>query len=247
LRRDGLATRFTFGTGLDRNPVWSPDGKQIVYTSDPNGPPDLFQKVSSGVGDERALLPDRGTRNPTSWSADGRFLLFNTPGQTTGADVWVLPMSGTDKPFPFLQTRANEGAAQFSPEGKWIAYVSNESGRPEVYVAPFDGSSGTAGSKWQVSTNGGNAPRWRPDGREIFYLSPIPNQTLMAATVSPQGEGFNVGVVAPLFPLRPSGTLGSVYQVSPDGKRFLVNMAPLVEAAPTPITVVVNWTAGVKR
>jgi TolB protein len=87
LRRDGLATRFTFGTGLDRNPVWSPDGKQIVYTSDPNGPPDLFQKVSSGVGDERALLPDRGTRNPTSWSADGRFLLFNTPGQTTGADV----------------------------------------------------------------------------------------------------------------------------------------------------------------
>jgi hypothetical protein len=98
-----------------------------------------------------------------------------------------------------------------------------------------------------VSTNGGNFPRWRPDGNEIFYLSPIPNQTLMVAAVSRQGEAFSVGVVAPLFPLRPSGTLGSVYQVSPDGKRFLVNMAPLVEAAPTPITVVVNWTAGVKR
>jgi dipeptidyl aminopeptidase/acylaminoacyl peptidase len=156
-----------------------------------------------------------------------------------------MPAGG--KPFPFLQTRANEGNAQFSPDGKWIAYQSNESGRPEVYVAPFNGSSGPPGSKWQVSTNGGNLPRWRPDGREIFYISLVPNQTLMAATVSPQGEAFNVGVVAPLFPLRPPGTLGSFFQISPDGKRFLVNMAPLVEAAPTPITVVMNWTAGIKR
>jgi dipeptidyl aminopeptidase/acylaminoacyl peptidase len=155
-------------------------------------------------------------------------------------------MSGDKKPFPFLRTRANAFQGQFSPDGKWIAYVSNESGRAEVYVAPFNASS-ASGGKWQVSTNGGAQPRWRPDGKEIFYVSPAPNVRLMAAAVGATGTRFDVGAVTPLFVVRLPGTPGVFYQVSPDGKRFLFNMAPMVDTTATPITVVVNWTAGLKK
>jgi Tol biopolymer transport system component len=244
LERDGLATRFTFEPASDQTPLWSPDGNRVIFRSNRTGTFDLYQKASSGAGGEDVLLADNGNKFPASFSPDGRFLLYQIGG---GGDLWVLPLSGEKKPFPFLRTPASENNGRFSPDGQWIAYASDESGRAEVYVAPFTGSSGGSGGKRQVSTGGGSQPRWRPDGKEIFYVSLAPNPTLMAAAVSAQGAAFDVGMAVPLFAVRPPVTPGSYYQVSPDGKRFLVNMAPVVEAAPTPITVVVNWTAGLKK
>jgi Tol biopolymer transport system component len=244
LVRDGLATRFTFDAALDTNPVWSPAGDRIVFSSARNSSVDLYQKAASGAGVEEVLLATTKDEIATSWSADGRYLLYNEGPPPN--DIWALPMSGDKKPFPVLQTQANETQGQFSPDGKWIAYVSNESGRGEVYVAPFKGSS-ASGGKWQVSTSGGNQPRWRPDGKEILYVSPSPNTQLMAATVSAEGETFTVGVVTSLFRVRLPNTGGSFYQVGPDGNRLLFNLAPEGPAAPAPITVVLNWTAALKK
>ena len=245
LARDGLASRFTFDAALDNNPLWSPTGDRVVFSSTRKGSADLYQKASSGAGSEEVLLTNNENKIATSWSADGRYLLYTrTPPP---ADLWVLPMAGDGKPFPFLQTPANEGQGQFSPDGRWVSYTSNESGRAEVYVRRFNGSGVASGGKWQVSTSGGNQPRWRPDGKEIFYVSLPPDARLMAAAVGAEGETITVGALTPLFRVRPPNFAGSYYQVAPDGMRFLFNMPPAVEATPTPITVVVNWTAGLKK
>jgi eukaryotic-like serine/threonine-protein kinase len=246
LGRDGLASRFTFDATHDNiSPIWSPDGTQVVFSSNRNGRYDLYRKASSGAGSENLLLATNEDKAVTGWSRDGRFLLYFI-NLTTVSNMWVLPLSGDEKPVPFLQTQADEFDGQFSPDGKWIAYQSNESGRYEAYVAPSNTSGGASGGKWQISTGGGTSPRWRSDGKEIFYVSLGPDTRLMAVAVSAQGATFDVGTVVPLFAVRPPAAR-SFYQVSPDGKRFLVNMAPVVEGAPTPITVVVNWTAGLKK
>ena len=155
------------------------------------------------------------------------------PGSpTTGNDLWVLPLFGDRKPFPYLQTRFNENGGQFSPDGRWIAYQSNESGRNEVYVAAFPG----AGGKRQISTDGGDGPRWRRDGKELFYLAP--NNTLMAAAVNGQGASFEVASVTPLFETR-RGSGDFPYDVSADGQRFLI-ISAAADARAAGITVVVN-------
>ena len=246
LGRDGLATRFTFdATHENFFPVWSPDGTQVAFSSNRNGRYDLYRKASSGASSESLLLTTNEEKGVTSWSRDGRFLLYyinlNTP-----SNMWVLPLSGDQKPVPFLQTPADEFNGQFSPDGRWVAYQSGESGRYEVYVAPSNTSAGVSGGKWQISTGGGTSPSWRSDGKEMFYVSLAPDTRLMAAAVRAQGAAFDVGTVVPLFAVRPPAAR-SYYQVSPDGKRFLVNMAPPEEATTTPITVVVNWTAGLKK
>jgi dipeptidyl aminopeptidase/acylaminoacyl peptidase len=245
LARDGLATRFTFDPAQDFSPVWSPDGESVIFSSLRKAPPALYQKASSGAGNEELLLDSMEEQVANDWSSDGRYLLFTRVSAKTLADLWVLPMFGDGKPFPFLQTPAAEGPGSFSPDGKWIAYVSGESGRPEIYVAPFDGSS-ASGGKRQVSASGGNQPHWSTDSLEIFYLSLPPTPQLMAASVT-VGTPLDVGEVTPLFAIRPAGMGGSIYQPSRDGKRFLVNQPPAPDTTPTPITVVVNWTAGLKN
>jgi hypothetical protein len=150
-----------------------------------------------------------------------------------------LPLFGDRKPIPFLNTRFSEYPGQFSPDGRWIAYRSDESGKSEVYVAPFPGP----GGKWQISVAGGDWPRWRADGTEIFYLAP--DNTLMAAAVNGKGPSFEVSVVKPLFETCAEGT-GYEYGVSTDGQRFLISIAP-EQAASAPITVVLNWTAGLQK
>ena len=243
---DGLASRFTFDPAIDSNPVWSPAGDRIVFSSIRKGNADLYQKASSGAGSDEVLLATNENKVATSWSADGRYLLFSQTS-TQASDIWVLPMSGERKPFPFVQTPAFEAQGQFSPDGRWVAYQSSESGRAEVYVTQFNGSGPASGGKWQVSNNGGGTPRWRPDGKEIFYMSAVPDPQLMVATVLAERDTFQVGAVTPLFRVRPPFTPGSYYQVAPDGSRFLFNMAPEGPAAATPITVVLNWTATLKR
>jgi hypothetical protein len=187
------------------------------------------------------LIADEFQKNPVSWSPDSRFILYITTRGTTGngANLWVLPLFGDRKPFPFHQSPYAEVAGQFSPDGRWVAYASNESGKFEVYVAPFPGP----GGKWLISTAGGTFPRWRPDGTEIFYLAP--DQTLMAATVNGKGGSVEVGAVKPLF--KPAVVPGPrPYDVARDGQRFLINLTS-EQAATAPITVVLNWTAALKK
>jgi Tol biopolymer transport system component len=248
LEHNGVSTRLTFDAASNVTPLWSPDGKQVVFRSIRQGNFGLYRKTSSGVGGEELLVTDRVNKFATDWSSDGRFLLYASARADSALDLWVLPLSGDRKPFPYLQTPASEGWGKFSPDGRWIAYTSTESGREEVYVGPFDGSSSSAsGGKWQISTGGGSQPSWHRDGKEIFYVSLDSSTMLMAAEVNAQGPAFSVGPVKPLFRVRPPGTPRSFYQISPDGKRLLVNVPPAIEAAPSPITVVVNWLAGVKR
>jgi eukaryotic-like serine/threonine-protein kinase len=239
---------LTLGTGLAEFPVWSRDGKHIVFTFNNSS---LRQALASGEGDEEELLRSMsaGALWANGWSPDGRALLYAwyaasevAPGTV---DLGVIP--GRDrKPVPFLRDarRFNENQGQFSPNGRWVAYVSNESGQNEVYVREFatDFSSGSAsiGGSVPVSRGGGSAPRWRGDGREIFYLAP--NGKMMAVAVAPEQE-FRVGTPTPLFQTPPGTIVGDV---TADGKRFLL-IAPVGPSASVPFTVVLNWTAGLKK
>ena len=165
----GISTRFTFDPAAEGMPVWLPDGSSIVFYSNRDGPNNLYQKPSSGAGNEEALLKSGEDKSPYDWSPDGRFLLYATRSQGTGLDLWVLPLAGDNrKPSLYLKTEFNEGQARFSPDGRFVAYTSNESGKSEVYVRPFPSPSG---GKWMVSTGGGFQPRWRRNGKELFYVS----------------------------------------------------------------------------
>ena len=251
----GLRTRFTFDPANEFASVWSPDGSRVIFNSIRKGTMDLYQKPSSGAGAEELLLEDKLSKFPLSWSPDGRSILFRSTGGPTADDLFILPLSADSsagslrgsgqaeqgrKPVPFMATQFGETSGQFSPDGRWIAYRSNESGRFEVYVAPFPGP----GGKWQVSTAGGDLPRWRRDGSEIFFLS-LDNR-LMAAAVNGRGSDFQVGAVKPLFQTRAVLGLRYPYGVSPDGQRFLFNTQP-EQSVSAPITVVLNWTASLPK
>jgi len=237
----GVPTRFTFDAASDQRPVWSPDGSRIVFISNRKGIYNLYWKSSSGAGADELLLESDQTKGPTDWSSDGRFLLFRSLDPQTGYDLWVLPVSGSKKPYPFLKTPFEERDGQFSPDGKWIAYQSNESGRFQIYVQPFPGP----GRKFQISANGGAQPRWNRNGKEIFYVSL--DSKMMAAPVklSSDSQSLEPGTPAALFPVRiAGGPLPGIakqqYAVSSDGQRFLVNLA-VDEGAPSPITLILNW------
>ena len=236
-----LWTRFTFDPRIDRWPIWSPDGSQIVFASGRKSHFDLFQRASSGAGSEELLLGSNHDKNATDWSRDGRFIAYDDWDPKTNADLWILPMSGDRKPFLFLQTEFSEERAAFSPDGRWIAYESNESGRSEVYIRPFPGP----GGKWQVSTNGGIRPRWRRDGKELFYLAP--DDKIMAADIKPSTANVDVGAVRPLFQFRPfGGGYRDIYDVTGDGKSFLV-ATPGGGENSSPVTLVVNWPGEIRK
>ncbi|PYS08147.1 MAG: hypothetical protein DMG17_29475, partial [Acidobacteria bacterium] len=197
----GVPKRFTFDAAGDMNPTWSPDGSRIVFHSNRKGIYNLYWKLSSGAGADELLLESDQDKAPVDWSSDGRFLLFRSNSPQTGFDLWVLPIFGDKKPFPFLKTPFVERDGQFSPDGKWITYESNESGRFEIYVQPFPGP----GGKFQISASGGAQPRWNKNGKEIFYVSL--DSTMMAAPVklSPDGQSLETGTPAALFPVRIAG------------------------------------------
>src|SRR5215813_2225732 len=236
----GIKTRFTFDPAGEREPIWSPDGSRIVFTSNRKGHFDLYQKSANGAGSEELLLESNFDKAPSSFSPNGRFLLYSAVDPKTKADLWVLPLGGDRKPFPFLQTEFTESFGQFSPDGRWIAYRSDESRGGEIYVAPFPGP----GGQRQVSTAGGRQPRWRGNGKELFYLSP--DDKMMAAEVNGQGATLEVGAVRPLFEARQSVTGGFLYDVTGDGQRFLINAA-VEQKASSPIILVQNWTVDSKR
>jgi Tol biopolymer transport system component len=225
--------------------VWSPDGKRIVFDSRRTaGSTLLYAKDTNGSEKEDLIDATPVGKFPTSWSADGRFVLFNTPASMppTGQDIWSVPVSGDRKAYPFLKTAFNEARAQFSPDGRWIAYQSNESGRFEVYVTPFPGP----GGRWQVSAAGGNSPRWRRDGKELFYIA-ADEEKMMVAAVNGSGPAFAVGAVRSLFSARIRDQfLGIPYDVTADGQHFLVNTT--ADRSPFSfINLIVNWPALLKK
>jgi eukaryotic-like serine/threonine-protein kinase len=234
-----LPTRLTFNPASDRAPLWSPDGDRIVFGSTRAGPVDLYQKAANGTGDELLILKSAFDKYPMSWSRDGRYILYQEIAPGVGGDLWVLPLEGERKPTPFLQSESNELAPAFSPDGHWVSYNSDESGRMEIYVAPFPGP----GGKRQVSTTGGVMARWRGDGKELFYVAA--NNRLMAAEVNSSGPAFEVGVTRPLFEARLTGP-GYVYTVTRDGQRFLVNRV-IEERGAAQVVVVLNWPQDLKR
>ena len=235
----GVPSRFTFRIGLSGLGIWSPDGSSLVFETDNRG---IYRKPANGAGKEELLLASGINTRPLDWSSDGKFVVYQSYGGATGTDLWLLPMEGDHKPLPYLQTPFNEGDAQFSPDGRWMAYASNESGQPQVYVQSIPAS----GAKWQISPAGGDQPRWRRDGKELFYISA--DQKLMVVAVK-SGTTFEASAPQSLFELDPlvapiSGRF--TYQPTAHGQRFLI-LAKVGGAAAPPITVVLNWQAGLKK
>jgi len=233
----GTETRFTFDPGNDGPLVWSPDGSRIVWYSDRAGEQNLYQKAASGAGQDELLWRSAYTKIPLSWSADGRFLLFYEANPQTRLDLWVLPMEGEHKPWPWLNTPAIETFAAFSPDGKWIAYQSDESGRHEIYVQAFAPGAPASGVRAPLSTGGGQYPVWRRDGRELYYRSP--DNKLMAMDVT-LGAQVKAGTPRELF------TVIGNFEAARDGQRFLVS-AGAAETGVPPFTVVLNWMAELKK
>jgi serine/threonine protein kinase/Tol biopolymer transport system component len=235
----GVSSRFTFDATGEVAPHWSPDGRRIAYTLLAKGPGDLYVKDASGTREAEPLLVDAEEKYISDWSPDGQHILYT--GRTTGEmgwNIWVLPLQGDRKPRSIVQTRFAELWATFSPDGKYIAYQSNESGRAEIYVQEFPQPQ----NKWQVSTEGGTEPHWRRDGRELFYRA---GQRLMAVPVQ-TGTTFTAGVPAALFETRFANvTVRARYRPAPDGQRFLV-LAPMAREAEQPAAVVLNWTSALK-
>ncbi len=236
-----VSQRLTLDPAIDRYPVWSPAGDRIVFGSMRNkgGKVDLFIRSSDMSGADELLSKTDASMVPTNWSPDGRYVLFTSPYPNTPTHVWLLPMDGTRTPRPLIQTAASESEARLSRDRRWVSYTSNVSGRPEVYVRPFNPESpASAGGVVQITKDGGSNARWRQDGKEMFYLSAAG----MVTAVEISGPGLVVGTPKELFAL----PTGSPWDVSPDGQRFLVGVPP-ASAGLTPITVVTNWTTGLVK
>ncbi|HYW72230.1 MAG TPA: protein kinase [Pyrinomonadaceae bacterium] len=237
----GARSRFTFDPADDLNPVWSKDGSRIFFTSDRKGPRDIFQKKVNAAEDEELIYASPDYKNVEDLSPDGRLLLYNTNAgdNATKVDLWMLPLEGERNPKPLIKTQFNEAHAVISPDGRWVAYDSDESGRTEIYVATFP----QLGGKWQVSVSGGVEPQWRRDGKELFFIDN--NTDLMAAEVKTGSGAFQAGAPKLLFGTPLPGVGRNRFVVTRDGQRFLVITWP--EIAPAPINVVVNWLAELKR
>ena len=234
----GISKRFTFDPHAEWWPVWSPDGSRIIFTADRNDRTDLYQKPASGAGAEEPVLESPNAKYATDWSVDGRFVLYNEFDNKTKFDLWVLPLHNGGKPISFLRTEFTEENGVMSPDGKWIAYDSDESGKSEAYVQPFL----PTGAKWLLSRDGGRIPKWRRDGGELYYLGA--DGKLMAVEVKAGGV-FQSGLPRPLFATRTNSPFVH-YAVTHDGQRFLIP-TEVGEAGSTPAVVVLNWMEGIKK
>jgi len=248
----GVSTRFTFDLAPASAPVWSPDGTRVAFAALRTGGNGIYQKATNGSGREQELV--RATvdpKLPDDWSHDERFLLYTHVDPRTHADLWVLPLAVDGTPSgaatPLANTEFSEEQGRFSPDARWIAYASDESGRSEIYIQPFPAPP-NGGSKMPISRDGGSEPRWRRDGKELFYFSP--DGKLMAADVT-EGLTFKASVPRTLFQVPVAQIAHNAvstqvfgWDVAPDGKRFLIDTAT---TSTEPVTVLLNWTAELKK
>ncbi|MGB7585517.1 MAG: protein kinase, partial [Terriglobales bacterium] len=241
-------TRITFGPLYSGWPIWWPDGKSIVFTYGQSGNMgSLYRQNADGTGSKQKLLENPGIYTaPSSVSPDGRYIAYMRvdPKSKTGLDIWALPMfpdkSGEQKPFPVVATNFSDVSPSFSPDGKWLAYANNETGRMEVYIQPFPSGAG----RWQVSTAGGTRPNWRKDGKELFFFSI--DQQIMAVDVSQKGASLQLGTPHALFKATTVTSSSGPYTVSADGKKFVMNTV-LPQSITEPLTLITNWPADLKQ
>jgi dipeptidyl aminopeptidase/acylaminoacyl peptidase len=232
--------RATFDSGDDIFPSWSPTGKRIVFGSNRKfGFMNLYSKVlDSAPGSEELLLSTPQPKFAMDWSPDGQILLYSQLSTKGDLDIWALPLGGTRTPFEVVRTDFNEQQPQFSPDGRWIAYQSDKTGRFEIYVQPFPGPGGTVA----VSTDGGAQPRWNRDGKELFYVAS--DDRLMAVPIhtAQNANTLDVGLALALFTTNVSAgdTHRQHYMVSPGGQSFVMNSVPEPTAS-TAINLILNW------
>jgi Tol biopolymer transport system component len=231
----GTLTQLTSEKGSSRDAVWTSDGKRVAYRSNRSGRWNLYWRPSDSNGPEERLTTSDELHVPDSFSPDGQLLAFSEDNVGTGFDIWVLRL-GDRMAQPFLRTAFNEGAAQLSPDGRWLAYDSDESGGSEVYVQPYPGP----GGKWRVSSGGGESARWNPNGRELLFRN---GAKIMAVGVT-TSPSFAVGTPELLFE---GQDFTNAWDVSPDGQRFLMVKPVEQQQAATQINVVLNWFEELKR
>jgi Tol biopolymer transport system component len=236
----GLKTRFTFDPAEDLSPAWAPDSRTVYFASNPKGRQDVYRKAIEGAGEVELVYSGEPGTQPASVSPDGRILLVNRSADATRTDIWGLPLEPKAEPKVFRLTEFAEVAGSFSPDGRWVAYFSNESGEYEVYVAPFPGP----GRRWQVSTKSGAYPQWRADGREIVYIQA--DGQLMSAEVGAEGDSFRVGAVTPLFRLSAPAPGGPSFSLAADGSRLLV-VPSTAQKAGGLLSLVLGWPSELER
>jgi Tol biopolymer transport system component len=239
----GATSRFTTDAAMDAHPTWSPDGSKIFFGTTRKGTWDIYQKASSGASNDEPLLVSSLAKAPWDVSPDGRFLLFFQLDPKTGHDLWAQQLLDGNKPIPVANTSFSEVIGQFSPNGRWVAYMSDETGRYEVYVQPFP----DPGDRCMVSTGGGITPRWRHDGKELFYISP--DEKLMAAPIQSLDQTPKAGVPVALFQtriVRVGTSARQQYAVSLDDQRFLINTIA-DESTASHITIVTNWNRALEK
>jgi eukaryotic-like serine/threonine-protein kinase len=238
----GGTTRITTERSDEFHPVWTPDGERLIYTSDRLGYYDLYSRPASG-GSEEVVIQTKWDKGTCDIRRDGSSLIFAGSPSGHGEDLWLLPLNGAKEPKPLTQTpEFAELSARLSPDGRWMAFSSNESGHNEIYVQPFP-----SGQKRQASEGGGAYPVWRRDGKELFYVGT--DDRLMSVAVSVRGAALELGVPQPLFEMRAAGTTlfaERQYDVAPDGERFLV-VRRMGEERSDPLVVEFNWTSRLKR
>jgi Tol biopolymer transport system component len=246
----GTESRFTFHQSYNDTPVWSPDGSQVVFASARAGVPNLYVKAANGTGQEQQVFKSDAVQFPTDWSRDGRFIILESIEANSKYDVMALPITGDRKPIPLLQSEFNERDGRLSPDGKWLAYASDETGRYEVYVQPFtvgaaSGMGNPTAGKWQVSKTGAIRPQWSSDNKELYFETI--DGTFAAVEVAGSSAGFSAGSPQALA-IPPFGSiLYANYAVSRDGKRFLVNTSAGEAVMASQLTVIVNWLAGIRK
>jgi dipeptidyl aminopeptidase/acylaminoacyl peptidase len=233
-------TRLTFDPADDFNPTWSPDGSRIVFgTTRKGGQRDIYVKAASGVGAEQPILQSPFEKSPECWSSDSKVVLFNLQPPNGRRQVWALPMQGGAQPYVTLTGPGDIEQAQLSPDARFVAYRSNESGRPQVYVQNFPPTA----ARWQISTDGGYFPQWRRDGKELYFIH---GGAMMAVDIRTSGEKLEAGLPQQLFDRQITTGGRNAFVVSQDGQKFIVPVQPQ-QAANVPITVILNWSSRLKK